>query len=202
MSRAASRPRAHPRVTGDRTGMIDVSARFDSTAAVNGALVALSAAGLPRDLIEVVVAPAAAQRFYGGTVHGPGRETLRFAGIGGLVGLGAAIALGMLALGGDATPGAAALVQLLGPNLATVTGAVVGGAIGMFVRRGPAPRHRPAGEAPDAILVLVRARSDAEARAIAPMLASAGGRDLAPGTAPPITPIPSLHALPPEPHAT
>ena len=86
----------------------------------------------------------------------------------------------MVAFGGMTKPGIGALVQLLGPNLTTVTGAVVGGAIGAFVRRAPAPRHRRAGETPDAILVLVRARSTAEARAVAPMLASAGGRDPAP----------------------
>lgn len=190
MSRAT--PSAGERAVADRTGGVDVSALFDSTAAVDRALVRLSRAGLPRDLIEVVVAPPAAARFYGGTVHGPGRETLRFAGIGGLIGLvlGAAAALAMIAFGGMTKPGLGALVQLLGPNAATVTGAVVGGAIGTFVRRAPASRHRRAGEAPDAILVLVRARSTAEADAVTPMLAAAGGR------------APSAAGAPPDDHAS
>jgi hypothetical protein len=156
----------------------EVSALFDDRAAVDRAVMALTSSGFPRDLIEVIVAPPAARRFYGGVARRPRREALRFAGIGGLVGLvlGAAIALAMLAVSGFAKPGLGALAQLLGPNVTTLLGVLVGGLIGAFVRRDPAPRHARAGESPEAILVVVRAGSNSEAAAVAVMLGSAGGQ--------------------------
>ena len=76
---------------------LTVTALFDSAAGVDAALDALYTAGMPRDLIDVVVSPEAAAHFRGGFVRGPGRETFRFAGIGGLTGLllGAATSLVM-----------------------------------------------------------------------------------------------------------
>src|SRR4029079_12016970 len=78
--------------TGSREPLA-VTALFDTAAGVDAALDALYNAGMPRDLIDVVVSPEAAAHFRGGYVRGPGRETFRFAGIGGLTGLmlGAAI---------------------------------------------------------------------------------------------------------------
>ena len=66
---------------------IEVSVLFDDPGSVDSALAALDGMGVPRDLVEVVVAPQAAQRFYRRVVRSPGRETLRYAGIGGLTGL-------------------------------------------------------------------------------------------------------------------
>ena len=45
---------------------VDVTALFDTPAAVERALDALYTAGTPRDLIEVVVSREAAERYYGG----------------------------------------------------------------------------------------------------------------------------------------
>jgi hypothetical protein len=161
-------------------GPIEVSAFVGSTASVDQALAALSVAGLPRDLVEVVVSRQAAERFYGGAVRPLGRETLRYAGIGGLVGLvlGGLLALGLVATGGFVTPGIGAVVQLLGPNVSTVLGAILGALVGAFVRRPAQARHARAAEAAEAILIVVLARTDREAAVVARALTDRGGREV------------------------
>ncbi len=157
-----------------------VSALFDSADAVERLIPSLIWAGVPRDLIEVVVTPRSAARFGLRDSRGPGRETVRFAGVGGLVGLlvGAVISLGMIALPGFASPGTGAIAQLLGPNLATLAGAVGGALIGLFVRRRSKARHRRAAAAGEAVLVVVRARGQNQVTALLQHLREAGGRDL------------------------
>lgn len=156
-----------------------VSAVFPDTDAVDRALVRLNRAGVPRDLVDVVVSPAAAERFYRGKARPLGREAVRYAGIGGLVGLiaGAVISLAIVAVPGFQDAGLTAVVQLIGPNLATVSGAVIGGIIGLFVQRRVERRFERAAEAPDSIIVVVTARSEEEVRGIGQMLVESGGRD-------------------------
>ncbi|GAC1481849.1 MAG: hypothetical protein NVS1B4_26860 [Gemmatimonadaceae bacterium] len=158
----------------------NVSALFYSAADVDRALSALSLAGLPRDLIDVVVSPKAALRFYRGRAQVPKRETLRYAAIGGLVGLtlGGVVALALLATGTTTTVASAALIQLLGPNLTTVLGAGLGAAVGAFVQRPALRKHARAASVDDAVVVVVVARAAMEAEAIAGSLARAGGRDI------------------------
>jgi hypothetical protein len=155
------------------------TALFDTAEAAEGALVSLVRAGVPRDLIDVVVSPQAAQRFYRGLARQPGRAALRYAGIGGLVGLviGAAISFIIIALPGFQAPGVVAFVQLLGPNLATVLGALIGAAYGLTRGRPAERRHRRAAEAPDAIVMAVATRSREEAEQLARLLADSSGRD-------------------------
>jgi len=156
-----------------------VSAIFDSADAVDRALLRLNRAGVPRDLVEVVVSPAAAARHYAGKAKPLGREAVRYAGIGGLIGLlvGAAISLVIVVLPGFHDAGLTALAQLIGPNLAAVGGAAVGGIIGLFVHRRPDRRFARAAESPDAIVVVVTARSEEEVRGITAILSESGGRE-------------------------
>lgn len=158
---------------------LTVTALFDSAAGVDAALDALYNAGMPRDLIDVVVSPEAAAHFRGGFVRGPGRETFRFAGIGGLTGLllGAAISLVMVAWPGLDAPGGQAIAQLLGPNVGLVAGAALGACAGFFLHRSPDRRHARAAEAAGAIVVAVATRSQAEGVLIARLLTERGGRD-------------------------
>jgi hypothetical protein len=155
------------------------SALFEQSEAVEAALVTLVRAGVPRDLIDVVVAPEAAQRFYNGLAKSPGRTTLRYAGRGGLIGLllGALISFAIIALPGFQSPGTVAIVQLLGPNLMTVLGAVIGGLVGLSGRGSPEQRHRRAGESPGSIVVAVQTRTRGEAEAMARLLVEGGGRE-------------------------
>ena len=164
--------------TGSREPLT-VTALFDSAAGVDAALDALYNAGTPRDLIDVVVSPEAAAHFRGGFVRGPGRETFRFAGIGGLTGLmlGAAISLVMVAWPGLDAPGGQAIAQLLGPNVGLVAGAAVGACVGFFLHRSPDKRHARAANAAGAIVVAVATRSQAEGVLIARLLTERGGRD-------------------------
>jgi len=154
------------------------TALFDTPEAVEAALVSLIRAGVPRDLIDVVVAPPAAQRFYAGLASQPGRAALRYAGIGGMVGLitGAALSFIIIALPGFQPPGVVAFVQLLGPNLTTVLGALLGAGFGLTRGRPAERRHRRAAEAPDSIVLAVTTRSRDEAELVARLLADSSGR--------------------------
>jgi hypothetical protein len=156
-----------------------VTALFDSAAGVDAALDALFDAGMPRDMIEVVVSPEAAAHFRSGFVRGPGRETFRFAGIGGLAGLaiGAVISLVMVAWPGLDAPGGQAIAQLLGPNVGLVAGAALGAGVGFFLHRSPNKRHARAANAAGAIVVAVGTRSQPEGVLIARLLTERGGRD-------------------------
>ena len=159
--------------------LLTVTALFDSAAGVDAVLDALYDVGTPRDLIDVVVSPEAAAHFRGGFVRGPGRETFRFAGIGGLTGLvlGAAISLIMVAWPGLDAPGGQAITQLLGPNVGLAAGAALGACIGFFLHRSPDKRHARAAAAAGAIVVAVTPRSHAEGVLIARLLTERGGRD-------------------------
>ncbi len=164
---------------------LTVTALFDDTGAVDRALDALYSAGLPRDLVEVVVSREAARRYYAEArgvraPRAPGRETWRYAGIGGLVGFVGGVLMGlvMVAWPGIDAPGGLALVQLAGPNVATVGGAAIGALIGATRRRRPSPRHARAAEAANAIVVAVAARGDDEAALLAGLLGGQGGREV------------------------
>jgi len=156
-----------------------VSASFRSPEAVQAALEHLVRAGIPRDLVDVVVSPAAAEKFYPGRARERGRDSLRLAGVGGLVGLGigSLVSLILLMLPGFADQGLTPYVQLIGPNFATVTGAMIGAIIGLFRRRRPDPRHSRAAAEPDAIIMVVTMRSREDAERTAKILARAGGAE-------------------------
>ena len=165
-----------PHVTQSETP--EVSAFFNSTDAVDTAVRQITEAGLPRDLVEVVVAAPAAALFYPGSSRPPGHETIRYAGMGALVGLilGVIGSLILVSLPTFFGPGPAALVQLLGPNVATVMGALIGAVIGRFVPRANADSHSRAGERPDEILVVAHPPTARAASQISELFSVAGGR--------------------------
>jgi hypothetical protein len=156
-----------------------VSASFHDTDAVQNALEQLIRAGVPRDLIDIVVSPEAARKFYPGSSQGPGNDALRFAGAGGLIGLviGSVVSLILIMLPGFFDTGIIPYVQLIGPNFATASGALIGGGIGFFRKRRPNPHHARAAEEPGAIIVVVTLRSREEAQRVAQILAGAGGAE-------------------------
>lgn len=155
-----------------------VSALFADVAGVDRALAELNRLGVPRDVMEVVVSPRAAERFYPGAARRPRGEALRYAGAGALIGLvvGAVISLVLVALPGFLPANETAVVQLLGPNFGTVAGAVVGALLGLGARRRGEPRFRRAAEAPDAIVLVVALRTEEEARELMRVLERVGGQ--------------------------
>lgn len=159
---------------------LTVTALFDDRAAVDRTVDALYSAGIPRDLVEVVVSRAAAERYYADDEPGirrPGRETFRYAGIGGLLGFigGVLIGLVMVALPGMEEPDGMALVQVFGPNMATVGGAALGAAFGYFRRQRPNPRYARAAEERGSIVLAVATRSHEEARVLGEIIGMSGG---------------------------
>lgn len=162
---------------------LTLTALFDDRDAVDRALDALYSAGIPRDLVEVVVSREAAGRFYATgarTPRAPGRETFRYAGIGGLVGFVVGVLVGLVAVAWPGVEGAGGMapVQILGPNMATIGGAAIGALVGFFRRQRPDPRHARAAEASGAIVLAVATRSEREATLLGQLLAAQGGRDL------------------------
>lgn len=162
---------------------VTVTALFDDPAAVERAVDSLYAAGTPRDLVEVVVSSDAAKRFYASGPQAPrrpGREVFRYAGIGGLIGFIAGVAIGLVtvALPGIEGPGGMAPVQVFGPNVATVVGAAIGAVIGYFRRQRPNPRHARAAEQSGSIVLAVSTRSHEEAKVLGEIIAADGGRDV------------------------
>lgn len=162
---------------------LTLTALFDDRRAVDRALDALYAAGTPRDLVEVVVSGEAAKRHYADTARRPrqpGRETFRYAGIGGLLGFCIGVVIGVIsvAMPGIHAPGDMALVQMLGPNMATIGGATVGAMYGFFRRQQPDPRHARAAEETGAIVLAVSTRGDEEAAMLSRLIAAQGARGL------------------------
>lgn len=162
---------------------LTVTALFDDRAAVNRTVDALYSTGTPRDLVEVVVSRAAAERYYADAERGirrPGRETFRYAGIGGLFGfiVGVLIGLVMVALPGIQEAGSMALVQVFGPNMATIGGAAIGALVGFLRRQRPNRRYARAAEESGAIVLAVATRSRKEAHLLADIVTAHGGHDV------------------------
>lgn len=162
---------------------LTVTALFDDRIAVENAMGTLYSAGTPRDLVEVVVSRTAAERFYsdaGRGIRRPGRETYRYAGIGGLLGFVGGVILGlvMVALPGIEDAGGLALVQVFGPNMATVGGAAIGALVGYFRHQRPNPRYARAAEESHSILLAVATRSHEEAGVLGEIIAAHGGRQI------------------------
>jgi hypothetical protein len=155
-----------------------VTALFDARETVEDALRRLDDEGVPRDLVDVVVAREAADRFYRGIARRPRREVFKYGGIGGLVGLSlsALVSLGIVAMPGFAPPGVIAVVQLLGPNIGTVAGAALGALFGTFHRQRLDRRFARAAEQASAILLAVRTQSSGDAATLERIIAGAGGR--------------------------
>ncbi|WP_373060740.1 hypothetical protein [Gemmatimonas sp.] len=161
---------------------LTLTALFDDPDTVERALDALYSAGTPRDLVEVVVSRESAKLYSSArrTPRGPGRETFRYAGIGGLIGfiLGVLVGIVLVAMPGIESAGGMAPVQLLGPNMATIGGAAIGAVFGYFCRQRPDPRFARAAEAARAIVLAVSTRSEHEASLLGDLLVAHGARDI------------------------
>jgi MFS family permease len=163
-------------------GRLSVSAFYESAAEVARVLERLTLAGIPRDLVEVVVSPEAAAEFYPRRARRLGNQSFRYAGIGALVGFlgGAGISLFIVMMPGFAPAGWAAIAQLLGPNVGTLLGGVIGALAGLFAKRRARDMYHRALER-KAILVLVHDRRTEDLPATQDILAQAGGSQVETG---------------------
>lgn len=162
-----------------RHDVATISGFVASPEAAEAAVEVLTASGIPRDLVEVVVSSTSDDRLYQGRARRLGTLALPYAGIGGLVGLLASVILSLqiLVLPGFNLPERLARVQLLGPNIGALAGAIVGASIGALRRREPKGVYTRAAER-DAILIIVLDRPRAEAPIVARLLEELDAEDV------------------------
>jgi hypothetical protein len=157
------------------------SAFFASAEQVERAVADLVDAGVPRDLVEVAVSPAANQARYGGRARRLGTQTVRYAGAGALIGLLAGVVLSLEIIlvfpGFDPPARELSITQLLGPNVAMMLGLAIGALVGAFLRRpplGPVTRTRGREE----ILLAVRSIPEARVPEVTAAIEAAGGIEI------------------------
>ena len=163
----------------ERASRESVSALFATETAVEQAILLLELQGLPRDRISVVVSPEGARRLRAPGKRGGLRQTLAGAGVGAVVGLlvGAAIALAVVMLPGRNPPSIVLWAQLLGPNAASMAGALIGAVVGWFLPERPHPAWRRVVRTA-ALLVVVEGCSPEEASRAEGALSAAGGTEV------------------------
>ena len=162
-----------------RHDLATISGFLATPEAAETAVEVLTAGGIPRDLVEVIVSSTTDDRLYQGRARRLGTLALPYAGIGGLVGLlvSVILALQILVLPGFDLPEHLARVQLIGPNIGALGGAVAGALIGTLRRREPKGVYARAGER-DAILIVVLDRPAAEAPIVSRLLEELGTEDV------------------------
>lgn len=157
-----------------------VSAFFAHREEVDRAVSAAVAAGVPRDLIEVVVSHRANQAHYGGHARRLGSQAVRFGAAGALIGLlvGAVLSLEIiLVLPGVDLPGRGLwMAQLLGPNVAMIVGGALGALLG-WMRRRPASGPAARAVSSDMILLVANRQPPERVPELLELLAELGGRD-------------------------
>jgi hypothetical protein len=93
------------------------------------------------------------------------------------LGISVILSLVAISVGDFAAPGAAAVVQLIGPNMGAVVGAAIGAVVGFFKRRPVRWYHSRAIDNPESIVVVVHAPDMGRAAAIRDFLGEQQGRD-------------------------
>lgn len=142
-----------------------VSGFFDNEQAIEQVLHGCLQRGIPRDLIEVAVSPAAAPRFFGGKSGKPRDSWFSWAGRGALTGLllTAAVSLVIVMLPGYETSQTMAVVQLLGPDIGVIAGAAMGALYGMLRPVTISPQLQRVNDRHDSALMLVHLLTPQEA---------------------------------------
>lgn len=159
-----------------REPRVSVSGFFDAEDKVERALLELTSThGVPRDLVEVLVSRRASRRFYGARALALGSQSFRFGAAGAIIGMlfASLLSFELVLFPGRDLPGVLPLVQLLGPNMGLVLGALAGALVGLFVKKRPRGPYRRVLER-DEILVVVHGRGASEARAIEEALERTG----------------------------
>ena len=151
---------------------------FPTPAAVRDVLPPLARLGVPRDLIDVVVTPKAADAMYSGKRRAM-RPLWRFASIGGLLGLGSGtiVAFVLIAWPGFAQAGPFAYALLFTPMIMVAIGAVTGALASFMITRKPSDwRLRIPPPDNSEILLVVRARGDEQVGLALRVLQEHGGQ--------------------------
>lgn len=136
--------------------------------------------GVPRDLLDVAVSPAASKHFFGGRARLARDIWFKWMGLGAFIGLllSSAFTLGILMIPGFNHSDMIAFVQLMGPDIGVIVGAAVGGLYG-FLKPGHIKREmRRAGRRPDAALLLIHLQPHDEAEVLSEILRSYGADEV------------------------
>lgn len=107
---------------------VAASVQFPTREGAERALQAVTDAGVPRDLVSFAVSEAGAIRHFEGKVEGRASVMLENAARGAWIGLVTTglLSLGIIAWPASARPKSLGLVQLLGPNMGVMAGALIG----------------------------------------------------------------------------
>lgn len=156
-----------------------VTGFFIEETKARSALVELLLTGVPRDLIEVVIAKHNENRFFKTLRRRQLRRTAANAGRGALIGLILFSFLSALLIVSAGARESARLtwIMLLGPNM----GVMLGGFIGLlwgFIKREPVPAYYHRLLEREAILMVVKAKTELEAESLATRLSDLGALDV------------------------
>lgn len=156
-----------------------VSAFFMSEEAISTSIKACLNRGVPRDLIDVALSTNAARIFYKG-MAGPLRDSwFSWTGRGALVGLliSSAITLITILLFGYQASNQLAIIQLLGPDIGVIVGALLGAIYGWLKPGDIKPMMKRVLTRDDAALLLIHLQPYEEANHLKEILYQYGGQD-------------------------
>lgn len=157
---------------------LTVSGFFQQPQQVDKVLAACLQRGIPRDLIDLALSEQAAARF---TALKPGRNTdnwFAWTGRGALAGLliSAVLTLGIILTMEYEVSERMAVIQLLGPDIGIVVGAVLGAIYGWLHESETNALMQRAAERDDAMLLLVYMQPPDEAAQVADIFSTHGGQ--------------------------
>jgi hypothetical protein len=136
--------------------------------------------GVPRDLLDVAVSPAASRHFFGGRASVAKDVWFKWMGLGAFTGLllSSALTLGIIMIPGFNHSDLLAFVQLMGPDIGVILGAALGGLYG-YIKPGRVKMEmRRASQRSDAALLLIHLQPHDEAEILSEILRSYGAEDI------------------------
>ena len=157
-----------------------VSGFFTQRQQLDKALSACLSLGIPRDLIDVAISEKAADKFKQLKAKRNTDHWFAWTGRGALIGLLISIifSLGILLIKGYEISDSMAIVQLVGPDIGIIVGAVLGAIYGWFIESDNNVLMQRADERDDAMLFLVYLQPSGEAEKVRDILVDNGGESV------------------------
>jgi hypothetical protein len=157
-----------------------VSGFFRDEDAIKNVMVECLHRGVPRDLLDVAVSPAASKHFFGGRAHIAKDLWFKWMGLGAFIGLvlSSLLTLAIIMIPGFNHSDLLAFVQLLGPDIGVIVGAALGGIYGLLKPGRIKKEMRRAALRSDAALLLIHLQPREEAEVLGDILRDYGGEEI------------------------